>query len=562
MRSTTGSAFAITRCGCARSCSAEHGTGARRELCDRAGPVARLSSEQISRTGRRPPCSCVHACLRSRRLSPTAPALAHGPNQPPHQSYKIGDLTLESGEVIRDFSISYVTHGTLNEKKSNAILMVTAISGNHHRLDFLIGPGKALDTNEIFHHLHRRDRQRADHLAVELHRAAAHEISEVPAPRHGDVAEEADGAPRHQPRRRGDRPVDGRHAGAAMGRQPSGFHGLAGLAGAARQDAGLDRRGARCEPQGDHARSGLEERRLRRAARAGHPAVARHSRLPVGARRRKCTATSSRTRWTCCRGCRQQETAQIKLFDANDWIYQTWAYERHDVGTTPGMNGDMVKALRAIKAKTLIMVGTKDLLNPEYEPQDAARFIRDVRTVTISPGTVTGHGGRRRRVSGRCRSSQPRDRPVLRPGDAERRQAEIGFPRMPGRVCPRARMPDSVIGDTSSVGRRALLTPELQALIAEKVAALRTEAGLAHDSRRHRRRLLRGRPRLAHHPVQQRGRAAFPPRRRRRCSGAILWDAVPAHARNRLGQLFTKTMASRETIRSETESVVFPAAAG
>jgi homoserine O-acetyltransferase len=28
--------------------------------------------------------------------------------------------------------------------------MVTAISGNHHRLDFLIGPGKALDTNKYF----------------------------------------------------------------------------------------------------------------------------------------------------------------------------------------------------------------------------------------------------------------------------------------------------------------------------------------------------------------------------------------------------------------------------
>ena len=42
----------------------------------------------------------------------------------------------------------------------------------------------------------------------------------------------------------------------------------------------------------------------------------------------------------------QQETALIKAFDANDWIYQTWAYERHDVGTTPGFNGDTAKALR------------------------------------------------------------------------------------------------------------------------------------------------------------------------------------------------------------------------
>ena len=61
------------------------------------------------------------------------------------------------------------------------------------------------------------------------------------------------------------------------------------------------------------------------------------------------------------------------------------------MGTTPGMNGDYVKALRTIKAKTLIMTGVKDLLNPEWEPLDAARYIRDVRTVTINPDSITGH---------------------------------------------------------------------------------------------------------------------------------------------------------------------------
>ena len=120
-----------------------------------------------------------------------------------------------------------------------------------------------------------------------------------------------------------------------------------------------------------------------------------------------------------------QETAQIKLFDANDWIYQTWAYERHDVGTTPGMNGDTAKALRAIKAKTLIMVGTKDLLNPEYEPQDAARFIRDVRVTTINPGTVTGHASAGGGFSGGCRFPEPGDFAVLRPRDPEWTTAEL-----------------------------------------------------------------------------------------------------------------------------------------
>jgi homoserine O-acetyltransferase len=81
----------------------------------------------------------------------TAPfASAHDSSQPPHQLYKMGDLSLESGEAIKDFAISYVTHGALNEKKSNAILIVTAIGGNHHRLDFMIGPGKPLDPSKYF----------------------------------------------------------------------------------------------------------------------------------------------------------------------------------------------------------------------------------------------------------------------------------------------------------------------------------------------------------------------------------------------------------------------------
>jgi homoserine O-acetyltransferase/O-succinyltransferase len=81
----------------------------------------------------------------------------------------------------------------------------------------------------------------------------------------------------------------------------------------------------------------------------------------------------------------------LKAFDANDWIYQTWAYDRHDVGTTPGFGGDTARALASIKAKTLILTGTKDLLNPDFEPTQSAKNIPDVKMMTISPGTVTGH---------------------------------------------------------------------------------------------------------------------------------------------------------------------------
>jgi homoserine O-acetyltransferase len=78
------------------------------------------------------------------------PCVARAADEPGLQRFTIGDLKLESGETIHDFSIAYMTEGILNGNKSNAVLMVTAISGNHHRIDFLIGPGRGIDTDHLF----------------------------------------------------------------------------------------------------------------------------------------------------------------------------------------------------------------------------------------------------------------------------------------------------------------------------------------------------------------------------------------------------------------------------
>ena len=77
--------------------------------------------------------------------------------------------------------------------------------------------------------------------------------------------------------------------------------------------------------------------------------------------------------------------------DANDWIYQSWAYDTHNVGTTPGFNGDYKKALRSVKARVLIMAGSGDLLNPEYEAKEAASYITDVRYVALNELRPMGH---------------------------------------------------------------------------------------------------------------------------------------------------------------------------
>ncbi len=78
---------------------------------------------------------------------------AHPPNRMP----------LDSGESLGPITLAYETYGTLNENRSNAILIVHALSGDAHVAgyhsnddrkpgwwDFMVGPGKPFDTSRYF----------------------------------------------------------------------------------------------------------------------------------------------------------------------------------------------------------------------------------------------------------------------------------------------------------------------------------------------------------------------------------------------------------------------------
>jgi len=323
-------------------------------------------------------------------LLPAAHALAHGPTQPAHQLYRIGDIKLESGEVIKDFAISYVTHGTLNARKSNAVLMVTAISGNHHRIDFLIGPGKALDTTKYFVIA-------TDAIGNGLTTSPSNSTAQprMKFPKYGirDMVDSQHRLLQHLGLARVVAVI-----GPSMGgmqtlqwgvSHPDMMDALVAMVPLARTPAWTitvleaSRKAIMLDPawNGGNYTSPPEKgirlwRDILNFLAARTPEVSRDQfENPLDI-----------LPWLA-----QQEGDLVKAFDANDWIYQTWAYERHDVGSSPGQNGDYAKALRAIKAKTIILNGLKDLLNPEWEPEEAARHIRDVRVVTISPGRVTGH---------------------------------------------------------------------------------------------------------------------------------------------------------------------------
>ena len=67
-----------------------------------------------------------------------------------HREFELGDFALETGITLPQARLIYVTHGTLNASKSNAVLLPSWYGGDHHGYDFLIGPGKALDPSRYF----------------------------------------------------------------------------------------------------------------------------------------------------------------------------------------------------------------------------------------------------------------------------------------------------------------------------------------------------------------------------------------------------------------------------
>lgn len=320
-------------------------------------------------------------------------ARAHGPNEAPHQRFEMGDLKLESGEVVRDFSLSFVTHGTLNADKSNAILMVTAIGGNHHRLDYLIGPGRALDPAKFFiictdaianglstspsnsktqprmqfPKFNIRDMVTSEQRLVTEKFGIKRLVTVIGASMGGMQALQY--AVSYPDMTASIVPV------IPLGRTPSWTTGVLEMI----------RQGIMFDPKwagGNYTVDAPPEQGMRLWAGWLSGVITRTPALQDSLYPRSQDAIGF---------IKGVEDAGWKRMDANDLIYQSWAYDAHDLGTSPGFNGDHHRALKSIKAKTLILAGTGDLLNPEYEAMEAGRYIGDVRYMSINSTRPMGH---------------------------------------------------------------------------------------------------------------------------------------------------------------------------
>lgn len=323
----------------------------------------------------------------------TASAFGHGPNDPPHQSFALGDLKLESGEAIKDFSISYVTHGTLNNNKSNAILMVTAIGGNHHRIDYLIGPGRALDPSKYF--IIATDAI-GNGLTTSPSNSKAQPRMQFPKFNMRDMVNSQQRLVSEKLGIKKLVAVIGASMGGMQALQwavsyPDMMDSIVPIIPLGRTPAWTTgvlemlRQTIMADPNfnsGNYSSAQPPEQGMRLWSAWLSGVIVRTPGY------QESLFPSNRDAIPYLKSL---QDAGWRRMDAVDWIYQSWAYDQHNLGTTPGFNGDYHRALKSIKAKTLILAGSGDLLNPEYEAREAAHYINDVRYVAINPTRPMGH---------------------------------------------------------------------------------------------------------------------------------------------------------------------------
>jgi homoserine O-acetyltransferase len=322
------------------------------------------------------------------------PELRHPPLAPdhrdaPHRLAVLGDLTLESGETILDYAQSYVTHGELDAQKSNAILLCASLTGTHHRLDFLIGPGKALDparwftiatdaignglstspSNSIrqprmaFPRFTIRDMVHAQHRLLVEHLAIERLQAVVGASMGGMQALQwAVSHPRF---------TQSIVAMTPMARtSPWAVLVTATARACLVADPAWNGNGFDIEPErGWAAYAGLMQGLVMETPTAVEDVM---------------PGVQAAHRWFDEIVAKQRATR----FDAHDYLYQSWAYEAHDVGTTPGF-ADTNGALASIVARTLILAPPLDLFNPASSACAAAAAIPAARFVEIP--SVQGH---------------------------------------------------------------------------------------------------------------------------------------------------------------------------
>jgi homoserine O-acetyltransferase/O-succinyltransferase len=321
---------------------------------------------------------------------------APDPKAPPSERHEfvISNFKTESGVTLPQARIVYGTYGHLNAAKDNVILMPSHYMADYHGYEWLIGPGLALDPDKLF-------------LVTTEMFGSGHSSSpsNTPEPFHGPrfplttIRDNVEAVHRlliDELKVTHLRAIIGFSMGAEQAFQwavshpaftdrivatsgtakcyPHGFIRLESQINAIALDPTFNNGDYTKEPT-----KGIEAFALIWTAWLYSQEWWRDELWREGA---KPGTTFEST-------LHEYKTNFIPGGDANDIILQMRTWERHDVGTSPGFNGDIKRALQSIKVPVLYMPSETDLYFPVGDARYESAFIPNV---TLKPiPSLWGH---------------------------------------------------------------------------------------------------------------------------------------------------------------------------
>ncbi len=333
------------------------------------------------------------AALLTAQDAPARRAPAGADSADRHE-FVISNFRTESGVTLPQARVVYGTYGHLNAARDNAVLLPSHYMANFHGYEWLIGPGRALDTSQLFL------------VTTELFgNGRSSSPSNTPEPYHGprfpvmairDNVEAVHRLLTEELHLTHLRALIGFSMGAQQAFQwavsypdfadrivatsgtaktyPHGVVRLEGQIAALTADAAFQNGDYQTPPT-----KGLE----------AFATVWMAWLYSQEWWRRELWRTSAKPGTTFEQFLQSRRTHFIPGADANDLILQMRTWERHDVGTTPGFGGDAERALRSIKVPLLYMPSETDLYFPVGDARYEAAFIPHVSLMPIP--SLWGH---------------------------------------------------------------------------------------------------------------------------------------------------------------------------
>lgn len=322
------------------------------------------------------------------------PLAAQKPEPSEQHEFTIKDFRTESGVTLPEVHIVYGTYGKLNAAKDNAVLLPSHYMANLHGYEWLIGPGKALNNSELFL------------VTTELFgNGRSSSPSNTPEPFHGprfpimtirDNVEAVHRLLTEDLKVTHLRAVIGFSMGAQQAFQwavsyptfadrivatsgtartyPHGVVRLEGQISALTADPAFQNGDYTAPPARGLSAFGMVWAGWLYSQEWWRKELWRASRPPGT------TFEQVVDRF---------RTNFIPGADANNLILQMRTWQQHNVGTTPGFNGDVERALRSIKVPILYMPSETDLYFPVGDARYEAPFIPGVTLMPIP--SLWGH---------------------------------------------------------------------------------------------------------------------------------------------------------------------------